>query len=280
MTNINPTPESPQYKQEHWLAIENMSMVQDILMDEDPDVERPDLWRLTWNELQIDSAEYMDHSEEISRQIARTQIRSLYMESLECQYPQLKTVESEEELIIEMAMIADLPPCDGSFTASEYQSADGKMRGMSCTEVKLGDSVALSICLIDHDNGLTKSYILTIGVDGKMWGGADTEMSMRDADEDEMLSKIHPSQISNLVQVLHGSLMPYELENKLVEIETMSAETDEFELRAILEYARMQYYLAAQTHAEEAQKGVYEIQLDYLNEMHQIALERMEQLLY
>lgn len=221
----------------------------------------------------------MSSSLQINRHTAYNQIQALYMDALEHTYPQLQSVGSVEEMMIEMAMISDVPECNGSFVSSEYETADGKQRAISFTEVQLGDNTTMSMGLVDCDNGIVKTYSLTIGIDQEMWGGSYVNIVGDDTEEDEMLSKVHPSQVSNLARVLHGNLMPYELDMKLAEIQTMSeGTTDELELYMILEYARAQYYLAVERRADEAEHGAYDITANDLREMYAIINERVRQL--
>lgn len=261
------------------LALSAMNSVQEILTNEDPEIDRPDMWDFTWAELQIPPGDDLDQSQHLNRQVAYNQIYALYMNSLETLYPHLKDISSGEELMIDMMMIDDLPQCNGVFTASEYMAEDGQQRAMSCTEVILGEHMAMAVFIIDYDTGLTKSYSLNIGVGFTLWGGSNIDMGGNDAEEDQMMSKIHPSQISNLLRIIHGNMEPYEVESRLIEIQMLSQNmTDVSELNQIIDYARTQYPIAVERHALDIENGGYSMNVNDLNEIHSIINERNQQL--
>jgi hypothetical protein len=280
MTHAEFSSESYDAKRQQ-LALDAMGYIQDILMDEDVDVDRTDLWCMTWDDLQVPIDDYEDASVQTNRNIVYNQIQSLYTDSLEQLYPQLKSVTSIEEMMLETAMIPDLPKCDGSFTTSQFRAENGNMRTMSYIEVRLGDYTALSLWIADDDSELLKSYNLTLGVDMTMWGGSNIYIHGSDQLEEEMVRKVHPSQEGSLLRVIHGNMLPYEMELKLAEIRMMSEDgTSELELNEVIEYAKARYYDSVEQNAHENASGIHDVTVDDLREMHEIIGERIEQLAY
>lgn len=280
MTGTESTPDnSSPYSREQFMAIEAMQLVQDILMDEDIDTERGDIWTATWDQVKSPADQYLDSSEESHRQTAYNQIHTLYTDALETLYPQLKSVHSVEEMLVEMAMIPDLPECRGTFTFSQYEAENGNVRVLSYTEVQLGDRTTMSACVTDAGPELVKYYGVTIGVDQTMWGGSEMDMNLGVTKETEVLDKVHPSQSSNLLRVLYGVMVPYEMELKLTEIRIASEDLmSESELDTIIEYARNEYYKALSRKADEAAAGIGMISSEDLNEVHDIIMERIQQI--
>lgn len=265
------------YSREQKLAIDAIGQIQCALMDEDPGIDRPDIWSASWAELQA-PAEDIYASDYHSRQMAHDQIYSFYMHSLTDLYPQLLFVDSMEAMMMEMALIPDLPECDGNYTESHYLTADGRPRMMSYVEVRLGDAMGVCASIIDTSSEPPKAYVVGLKVDGSLWGNAGTA-DERDMVEDDILRKVHHSQVHNLQRILSGTVPEYELDMRLAEIEVMSEnETDADELRATIEYARAQYYLAVEKNVSDAIRGVDDITLNDLEEVHQIVDERLRQL--
>ncbi|USN96241.1 MAG: hypothetical protein H6797_04155 [Candidatus Nomurabacteria bacterium] len=278
MTNHESSqPESSQNNERASLAVEVIEIVQDLLIDEgEEDDQRSDIWRATWEQLQM----FSDSQDESDRQFAYNQIHALYSDSLERLYPQLKSVKTAEEMMIELAMIGDVPACDGWFAMSQYRSENGSSRGVSFTVLQLGKAgMAMVASVMDIEDGLAKAYNVALGIDNKMWGGVSVAVEQDDDDEDELLRKIHPGQVSNLVRILHGNIPEYELDMKLAEVRIMSekmlseAELDELEL-----YARGRYYAAIDCRHDGAPSGIYDLTLDDLYKVRGMLVERMRQL--
>lgn len=264
---------------EYWLAVSALGRVQDLLMDEDPEVDRLDLEEYTWAELQQPVAEYEDSSRQAHRQVAYNHIHALYMESLETLYPSLRNVTTAEEMRVEMAKIPNLPACDGQFSCSRYRAENGNARSVSYTVVNVGGRTALSMIIADCEDHIMKSYNIRTDVDGAIWGSSRLDLVGNDDEEREMIAKVHPSQESNLRRVMYASVAPYDLELKLAEIRMMSQDmTDEQELDRVIAYARARYAQSQKETAQDAESGMMGLTVVELRDINTILDERNEQL--
>lgn len=275
--NIEPKPELPFNEQEYFIALECLSSVRDLVSEKYVNWRRPDLWTATWDELQAEDP--TDPAEQVNHQIAKAEIYSLYKEGLCELYPNLRNVQSSEEMMIEMAMIADLPECNGTFRLSEYMAVDGIYRALSHIEVDLGNGRNMVLArIIDDDNGILKSYAIGEGIAYNLWGGVCVDTA-RDETEKRMVYKVHPSQANNLVRVINGAIEPYELDMLLTEIQVKSQDmVDEVELHAIIEYARAQYYVALEKYISESEAGLLVLSVDDLHDIRRILDMRYLQL--
>jgi hypothetical protein len=292
MTNTDPMPElTNQYERfqetgdKYPMIVDVVDGTQRTLMDEALNVyQRSDIWSITWADLRSPIREYMDTSELVNRQTANDEIYTLYMQVLMQLNPQLRSVTSATEMMVEMEKIPGLPECQGSYTQSEYETTDGKHRVMTYTQVDLGDSVSMFVDLYDDNAERVKSYGVGMHlVDGQsvmVWGGAGVA-NERSPEETEMLLAIPAAQANNLARVMSGRVHPYQKDFKLIEIQEESAkesDIDELELHVIIAYARMQYEVAYATNLAEFADGNGVLQMVDLCEMRDIVAERIRQL--
>jgi|GEM_PF-5183670 len=268
--------ESPEYGEEDILVVECMQLAQEAIMDEEEGIDRSDLWYVEWDELQASDEGYMDMSERVMRQNATNEINTLYTTELLRMYPHLNEVTSPEEMMIEMAMIPDLPACHGYFFRSDYQADDGGSRTITYVMVGLGIRMAINVIVSDENS--SKAYSLRLDSEGMLYIGVG-DVVKRNEDETGMLSAVHPSQTANLQSVLDGTAKPFEVDTKLIEIRVFSEEdTDPDVLEDILTYAREQYGRKALERAAAERAEPAEPLIDNLRAMHGILVERSRQL--
>lgn len=275
MTNLEPKGSAAEWSREETMKfLESFDLVYEILMDEDPDQERPDVYMVTWEELLTADLE-LPHL-----QMAYNEIYSRYMHALEELYPQLKQVTTGEELMAELGGIPDLPPCDGMFTISNYESDAGINRAMSSSVAYLGEhGMALSTCVMTNEDGLVKSYFIGKRLDGVIWGGTGVGYEDDEQDIEDILEQVHPTQRNSLRRILHGNVKEYELDGKLTEVRIMTEDRkNEAELDELMRKIQAQYEASVKKNESEDAMGMFDFTLTDVHELHDIVTERVQQL--
>lgn len=261
------------------LAIAAFAIVQELTMDEDLEVDRPDVWYGTWVDLQQPVEGYIDASEAAQRETARTQIHKLYIESLEALYPQLAKVETMNEFNAILATIPDVPPCDGTFSSSTYEAANGNQRSLVYVDARLGDQIAMAVYISDVEPQVIHSYKLTMLPDMTIIGGSVITLRDTEQAELELLSKIEPRYRNMLLSIMYGNMLPDEVEMRLIEIKVMSMGiAPEAELDEIISHAHACYMSAVEQHNDEVAIGMMQLTKNDFCHMHEILEERMIQL--
>lgn len=280
MSNTEPTRNTREDSEDgeiYSASLNALNLVQDILMDENPEVDRPDIWTATWEELQ---QTYEEESTGIStHEAARAQIRSLYMEGLENLYPELALTQTMDEFIMATAMLPEMPPIDGYFSTTTYRAENGNLRAMTFAEARIGDHTTQAMYVSDIETDFMKSYSLKFSPDFTIYGG--TSLATRDGEqqEHELLQKVDPAHRNNLLRIMYGKAYPYEVDMMLIEMHTASLGlTPEAELDQIVADAKASYDAVIERQAEEAMNGLYGITMNDLNELHDIIAERIAQL--
>lgn len=261
-------------------GISVLNLVESLTMDDDPGDDRPDLWRMSWDELQEPTGGHLDGSEMSQRNTAAGQIRDLYLETLGTLYPQLADVETLDEYIMSMAEIPDLPPCNGVFSSSYYQAQNGNSRMLTYVEASAGNHTSLGIYISDTEQDVVKSYSLYVTPDMTMSGSTGMTLHSDTQAEMETLRCIEPSQRNNLLRIMYGRVAAYELDMKLNEVRDGSKEfTPEDVLDQMLEDARLKYHSTIERNTEEILMGTAALTYDDFKEMSKIVAERVEQLI-
>lgn len=264
--------ETPRGSEKVLLAVEVMQTVQDLLADEHEP--QPDTWYTTWQELHDQTSQFSDRD----RQYVINQIHSVYTTAMETLYPQLLSMKSTEEAMLFLSTV-EVPACDGSYALAQYTAENGNVRSMSLTTANLGRlGVSMYASIVDSDDGLVRSHDILCSIDNKMRGGISVMLDAEKHDDENLLRKIHPGQISNMVRILQGKVPQYELDMKLAEVRIFSEDRmSETELDALIDYARERYYTELTNREIASKAGVYDISVDNLRWMLNAVAERAQQ---
>lgn len=278
MTNHEHTPSEEQVSKNERIAIavEAMEILTDLLIDENGHAAASDIVHVTWDQVQSPNRMLLEDD----RQFYYNQMHSLYTEALGRLYPNLRSLKTAEEMLMELATIEDLPRCDGWFAMSDYRTGSGISRGISLILIDLGDmGVSTFASVMEDDEGIVKSYGIKYQVDGKIIGSFRVVAKDDITSDDGLFAAVHPSQVSNLGQILYGNVPEYELDMKLAEVKILSegmmteAELEDFEA-----YARQRYYAAVECRTNGMVAGMDNLTIDDLYKMRSILIERMRQL--
>ena len=264
--------EAPRGSEKVLLAVEVMRAMQDLLSDEHEP--HPDTWYTTWQELHDEVSQFSDRD----RQYVINQIQSVYTTAMETLYPQLLSMKSTEEVMLFLSTV-EVPDCDGSYALAQYTAENGNVRSMSLTMANLGKlGVSMYASIVDSDKGLVKSHDILCTVNDKMRGGVSVRLDAEEHEDEYLLRKIHPGQMSNLVQILQAKVPQYELDMKLAEIRIFSEDRmSESELDALIDYARERYHVELTNREVAAKAGVYDMSVDDLRWMLSAVAERARQ---
>lgn len=272
------TPESQSICYEDQLLVnEIIGLAAEVVIDEDVESSRNDVFDITWDELQTTQTAKLELSQQVLHQMASTDLYGLYMQALRRLYPQLADVSSADELAYEMALIEDLPRCDGSWTMSSFVAEDGTERAITYVQVNLGEyGCVLSADVMDNDIFDPRMYHVALVLDQWMAVGVygKTDLEPR---EEAMLDKVHPTQANSLRRLLIGATRPEDIDAALTSIRVHSEQLiSEQELDEIINYARDKHTFAALTSGLETKTRGYTSQ--DLEQMMAIILERAQQL--
>lgn len=279
MSEIGYTPESHEDDDLGAMALSALTLVQELTMDEDPAVDRPDIWYISWSDVREPIEDDSDESEVSHRNTAMAQIHQLYIESLGVLYPKLAKAKTMDEFDKILATIPDVPECDGSFSASYFLADNGNQRSLTYVDARVGDHTAMSIYISDIDPDIIKSYNLTLLPDNTILGSSAMSLRNIEQQEIELLKKIEPSQRNTLLRIMYGNMMPDEVEMRLIEIKVLSMGiTPEAELDEIIQNAHSRYEAAVKLRDDQAMTSMIALTMGDYEHIHEILDERMAQL--
>ena len=203
------------------------------------------IWSIDWADLDARSAEEIEEDGVMIVERARQFIKDLYFSELtRSYYPHLAEAQSEDELMMSMAMIETMPEIGGRYSLVTYQLDDGTERNIEKIEAECGINLVTRYSIVNNDvTNPENNHIYYIekrdGMGYRLMVGNYREY---DDDQREMLEAVHPTVREKLRAVVDGAANPNEVNMLLTEVRAASSEmlSDEA-LDALDVYARAQY---------------------------------------